>query len=243
MEKMTNLENQGASSPSQESLLTKGEERYEKAGAFMNSMKEKASSVFSRVSGFFSKAPKTIAVGVLSAPEIGMAGVKKVDQGLDYLEDKGIQFEDWTKNKAEQGSQFVKDKISGGYEFLKNKKDQLFEYAQDKADIAQAVVELSSDVVAGKIDDVTEKIDNVRSKIALQSEKLLEFGQSSLISAQMKKQEVINSWRNKYNALRLSIAEKKQEIQNDRLKEVQAKVASLKQLQDMYQQQSFGMAA
>jgi hypothetical protein len=227
MEKMTNLENQGASSPAQESLLTKGEERYAKAGAFVSSMKEKTSNAFSRVAGFFSKTPKAVAVGILSTPEIAMAGVKKIDQGLDYLEDKGIAFENYVVGKAEQG-----------YEFVKEKKDLTVEYVQDKADTLRAVAELSQQVIEEKFDDAKQKIEEIRSRVALQGEKLVEFGQQAILAAQMKKQEIVNSWRNKFNSLRLAIAEKKMEVRDARLEKARAKVEALRSLQEMYKQES-----
>jgi hypothetical protein len=130
----------GAQEGVKEDPFAKGRERMAAIGGFFTKVKEKASSLTSRVSGglsrFFSRSAKVVGTGtaaLLSGDDLAKKGaewtdkkygeiVEKVDQKLDKAEgwvaDKADKAEAWMSDTAEKAGAIVGEKYAQGKEFV-----------------------------------------------------------------------------------------------------------------------------
>ncbi len=107
-----------------------GRERMKAIGGFFSKMKEglksaagktsdKISNLWNRTKNVTAKSLGTATAATLMAPEAVVFGLKKTTEGMDYMLDKGSQFETWIGDKAVEGYDLAGDKIKRAASFTK----------------------------------------------------------------------------------------------------------------------------
>lgn len=222
-----------------ESVMDKGQERYEKLSESLSNAKKNVSSWFKSGVAGMGRFFKGSAVAALSTPEATVAGGayvaqkameggqyvgQKLEQGRDFIAAKDAQLAEWEEGTWESASQFTDEKVKAIKEFISTKGGQVRNFATDKIELGQALASLASEKTA-------EGYVAVREGVISRWGKLMEFGKNSIAAAEQKRQQMANSFNQKRTSLKMALLERQSTIHQEKLAEIKAKMDQLRQVE------------
>lgn len=248
-----------------------GRERMAKAGQFIDNVKTKTSSFFSRIGGGISKfwnrtknfGGEAVAA-TLSADVLAKKGYNKAE---NFIDEKGHQIIDATAKGVNQAGEWIGEKsekiadaVTAGYDktvdftgkkidqagnWVEAKSDQFSEFAKNKAeqvkDITKSGIELGKDAAFYAKQKTAEGLVAVKNGVANQYGRLETFSKNAIEAGKMKAAQIKDNWRAKMNAVREARLQAQVKAQYDQA--VQRENAALAQAKQILDQAAFATKA
>lgn len=241
-----------------ESVMSRGEARFQKVGETLNSLKSNMRNFFAKipqVAGAWSKKAgeaignisRGAAVGILSTPELVGAGIERAQEAGAAMGSAAMETATAGSKAFLGGVDAVGNKIQGGLDaaadfvldtpekvaaFGREKGEQFTSFVAEKAEAARNVAELAGNYTS-------EKAAQARAGIEGGIRNVTGWGERSLAFAEAKRQEAMQNFRSKLDQARVARLEREHQVAVDKLAEIRNKLG----LRDEVAGYGFKMAA
>ena len=224
----------GAEKP-KEGVTAKGQERYDNLGKSIDGAKNKVKGWISSGKNAMGRMFKGAVVGVLSAPEVAKATGTAVVEGAvrvgDAIEGKLSD----ASYALDAAGDFINDKIEDIKDLGVEKYNQAKAFAGQKAEQMQNLVTEGA-LLAGALASLAqnktmEGLATVKESVKTRWSKLLEFGKSTIRSAEIAKQEALLNYKSQMNERKQKSLETrvaKNEADKEKVQKLARKIAQLK---------------
>lgn len=256
--KVENLTNAGP-----ETVVSKGEQRFNQIAETMSNAKSKVSGWFSKGAAGLGRLFKSGAIGVLNSPETTVAGVKfvgeKIGDEAGYIRDSvatgasfvgekvvgGIksvgddinQFDKYTSAKAEQLGVWAGKGMASVYETTSGGMNKAKNYSVEKVNQAGNYLKdkaATAEAVGSLImDKTTTKLTAAKEGIVKNYDGAVKYGRDAIDTATLRAWYAKDAFNEKMNAWKKSVLEKKAEIQAEKLQQTLSKLAQYNKVAQM----------